>query len=181
MRISLLYRGEYSQWRERFMNNLEAQTDGESMINSIENGDHPLPIVAQVSLAGTAPNAIPTLKDLKQTKNLMEINIDALYNILKQNQGDVNGALGYKKKVVVVTSDALTLIAEKTKVSKRKEKVEVQMEYEGSDAENIRHFSKDCKKAKVKEYNYYKTKMLLAKNDNDEKVLLVEDQAWMES
>nr|GEV50486.1 hypothetical protein [Tanacetum cinerariifolium] len=35
---------------------------------------------------------------MRQTKNLMDINIDALYNILKQNQGDVNDALGYKKK-----------------------------------------------------------------------------------
>nr|GFA19183.1 hypothetical protein [Tanacetum cinerariifolium] len=43
------------------------------------------------------------------------------------------------------------------------------------------HFSKDCKKAKVKDYEYYKTKMLLAKKDKDEQVLLVEDHAWMES
>nr|GEZ00625.1 hypothetical protein [Tanacetum cinerariifolium] len=43
------------------------------------------------------------------------------------------------------------------------------------------HFAKDCKKAKVKDYNYYKTKMLLAKKYNDEQVLRVEDQAWMES
>nr|GEZ77016.1 retrovirus-related Pol polyprotein from transposon TNT 1-94 [Tanacetum cinerariifolium] len=35
--------------------------------------------------------------------------------------------------------------------------------------------------AKVKDYNYYKTKMLLAKKDNDEQVLLVEYQAWMDS
>nr|GEZ90536.1 hypothetical protein [Tanacetum cinerariifolium] len=48
-----------------FMNYLEEQTDGKTMINSIQNGDHPLPVVAQVSLAGTAPNAIPTLKDPK--------------------------------------------------------------------------------------------------------------------
>nr|GEX16116.1 reverse transcriptase domain-containing protein [Tanacetum cinerariifolium] len=41
------------------------------------------------------------------------------------------------------------------------------------------HFSKDCKKAKVKDYEYYKTKMLLAKKDKDEQVLLAEDQAWM--
>nr|GEY98548.1 helicase [Tanacetum cinerariifolium] len=39
------------------------------------------------------------------------------------------------------------------------------------------HFAKDCKKAKVKDYNYYKTKMLLAKKDSDEQVLLAEDQA----
>nr|GEZ73411.1 hypothetical protein [Tanacetum cinerariifolium] len=43
------------------------------------------------------------------------------------------------------------------------------------------HFAKDCKKAKVKDYNYYKTKMLLAKKDSDEQVLLDEDQAWIES
>nr|GFD54855.1 hypothetical protein [Tanacetum cinerariifolium] len=40
--------------------------------------------------------------------------------------------------------------------------------------------AKDCKKAKVKDYKYYKTKMLLAKKDKDG-VLLAEDQAWMES
>nr|GEZ38096.1 hypothetical protein [Tanacetum cinerariifolium] len=64
MRIPLLYRGEYSQWHERFMNYLEEQTDGEAMINSIQNGDQPLPVITQVSLAGTAHNAPPTLKDL---------------------------------------------------------------------------------------------------------------------
>nr|GFC24376.1 hypothetical protein [Tanacetum cinerariifolium] len=76
------------------------------------------------------------------------------------NQGDVNDAMGLKKKTVMVTSNPLALIAEKTK--------------EG-------HFAKDCKKTNVKDYNYYKTKMLLAKKDNDEQVLLAEDQAWMES
>nr|GFB90867.1 hypothetical protein [Tanacetum cinerariifolium] len=30
------------------------------------------------------------------------------------------------------------------------------------------HFAKDCKKATVKDYEYYKTKMLLAKKDKDE-------------
>nr|GEX96404.1 hypothetical protein [Tanacetum cinerariifolium] len=63
MRIPLLYRGEYSQWRKRFMNYLVEKTDGEAMINSIENNDHPFPVVAQVSLARTAPNSILTLKD----------------------------------------------------------------------------------------------------------------------
>nr|GEV33798.1 hypothetical protein [Tanacetum cinerariifolium] len=35
------------------------------MINSIQNGDQPLPVIAQVSLAGNAQNAPLTLKDLK--------------------------------------------------------------------------------------------------------------------
>nr|GEU94813.1 hypothetical protein [Tanacetum cinerariifolium] len=77
---------------------------------------------------------------MRQTKKLMDINIDALYNILKQNQRDVNDALGYKKKAVVVTSDPLALVAEKTKVSKQKEKVKVQTESEGSDDDDIKYY-----------------------------------------
>nr|GEV84266.1 hypothetical protein [Tanacetum cinerariifolium] len=293
MRIPLLYRGEYSQWVERFMNYIEEQTDGEAMINSIKNGDQPLPRVTQVSIAGTSSTEQPSLKDksmwsnqekriqkidclarslliqgllndiyslidsnktakdlwdalgrhmlgseygeqdrkaavlyeyetfkategellldtyirylqvindlrkcgyskdncelnfkflnnlqpgwkqyatmMRQNKNLMDINIDALYNILKQNQGDVNDDMGSKKKNVVVTYDTLALIDEKTKVSKSKEKVVISSDFKGSD------------KAKVKDYEYYKTKMLLAKKDKDEQVLLAEDQAWMES
>nr|GEX67332.1 hypothetical protein [Tanacetum cinerariifolium] len=327
--IPLLYRGEYSQWVERFMNYLEEQTDGEAMINSIKNGDQPLPRVTQVSIVGTSsteqpplkyktmwsdqekriqkidrlarslliqglPNDIYSLIDsnktakeiwdalarhmlgseyseqdrkaaflnnlqpewkqyatmMRQNKNFMDINIDALYNILKQNQRDVNDAMGSKKKTVVVTSDPLALIAEKTNVSKSKEKVVVSSDSEGSDVDdfselkkitallakafnqrkfyskptnnNLRtssssqsvnkkqefvkndnkkvekkddekkrdtsrvkcynckkegHFTKDCKKVKVKDYGYYKTKMLLAKKDKDEQVLLAEDQA----
>nr|GEX13599.1 hypothetical protein [Tanacetum cinerariifolium] len=63
MRISLLYRGEYSQWVERFMNYVEEQTDGKAMINSIKNGDQPLPRVTQVSIAGTTSTEQPPLKD----------------------------------------------------------------------------------------------------------------------
>nr|GEX71123.1 hypothetical protein [Tanacetum cinerariifolium] len=63
MRIPLLYRREYSQWVERFMNYLEEKTDGEAMINSIKNGDQPLPRVTQVSIAETSSNEQPHLKD----------------------------------------------------------------------------------------------------------------------
>ncbi|GJV77968.1 retrovirus-related pol polyprotein from transposon TNT 1-94 [Tanacetum coccineum] len=261
MRILMLYRGEYSQWHERFLNYLEEKTNGQTMIHSITHGEQPLPVVAQVSLAGTTPNAPPTLKDpkfwtaeekkdrkidllvrsilikglpidiyslidsndsakdlwdalerkmrgfeygeqdrkaailykyetfkapegeqlhdtylrylqvindlkkcgykkdncvlnykvlnnlqpewkqygtlMRKTKNLIDINIDAFYNILKQNQGGVNDAIGYKKKAVVVTLDSLALVAEKTKVTKSKEKVVVQSDSEGSDDEDI--------------------------------------------
>nr|GFD41709.1 hypothetical protein [Tanacetum cinerariifolium] len=90
-------------------------------------------------------------------------------------QGDVNDAMGSKKKTVIVTSDPLALIAEKTNVGKSKEKVVVSSDSEGSEADDF-----NCKKAKVKDYEYYKTKMSLAKKDKDEQVLLAEDQAWME-
>nr|GEW16596.1 hypothetical protein [Tanacetum cinerariifolium] len=148
------------------------------------------------------------------------------------NKGDVNDAMGSKKKIVVVTSDPLALIVGKTNVSRSKEKDVVSSDserksfYSKPTNNNLRtssssqsankkqefvktdnkrvekkddekkrdmsrvkfynckkegHFSKDCKKAKVKDYEYYKKKMLLAKKDKDEQVLLAEDQAWMES
>nr|GFA89231.1 hypothetical protein [Tanacetum cinerariifolium] len=70
---------------------------------------------------------------MRKTKNLMDINIDALYNILKQNQGDVNNALEYKKKVVVVTSDPLALDVKKTKVANYTSESESESEYETSE------------------------------------------------
>nr|GEU43427.1 hypothetical protein [Tanacetum cinerariifolium] len=126
---------------------------------------------------------------MRQNKNLIDINIDTLYNILKQNQGDVNDAMGSKKKTIVVTSDPLALIAEKTKVSKNDNQVEKKADEKKRDMSRVKcynckkkeHFAKDCKKAKVKDYEYYKTKMLLAKKDKVEQVLLAEDQAYMES
>nr|GEV12809.1 hypothetical protein [Tanacetum cinerariifolium] len=99
---------------------------------------------------------------MRQNKNLIDISIDALYNILKQNQGDVNDAMGSKKKIVVKDDE------KKRDMSKVK-------------CYNCKKEAKDCKKVKVKDYEYYKTKMLLAKKDKDEQVLLAEDKAWMES
>nr|GEX78105.1 integrase, catalytic region, zinc finger, CCHC-type, peptidase aspartic, catalytic [Tanacetum cinerariifolium] len=79
---------------------------------------------------------------MRHNKNLMDINIDALYNILKQNQGDIIDAMGLKKKTVVVTSDPLALIAEKMKVSKRKEKVFVSSDSKGSDVDDFSELKK---------------------------------------
>nr|GEY36056.1 hypothetical protein [Tanacetum cinerariifolium] len=160
---------------------------------------------------------LQVINDLKKCgykKDNCELNYKFLNNLRPEwkQYGDVNDALGYKKKAVVVTLDPLALVTEKTKVSKQKGKVEVQSESEGTnkkpeyvksvekkedkkadekkrDMSKVKcynfkkegHFAKDCKKAKVKDYNYYKTNMLLAKKDNDEQVLLAEDQAWMES
>nr|GEV64734.1 hypothetical protein [Tanacetum cinerariifolium] len=239
MRIPLLYRGEYSQWRELFMNSLEEQTDGEAMINSIQNEKKTRKInhLARSILIQGLPNDIYSLIDSNETakdlwdalesqmrgseygeqdrkaailyeyetfkateeewlldtylrylqvindlkkygykKDNCELNYKFLNNLQPEwkQYGDVNDALGYKKKTVVITSDPLALVTEKTKVSKRKEKVVVSSDTEG-------HFAKDCKKAKVKDYNYYKTKMLLAKKDSDEQVLFAKDQAWMEA
>nr|GEX52374.1 putative zinc finger, CCHC-type [Tanacetum cinerariifolium] len=50
---------------DKYILSKSEQKDGEAMINSIQNGDQPLPVIAQVSLAGNAQNAPPTLKDPK--------------------------------------------------------------------------------------------------------------------
>nr|GEW01369.1 hypothetical protein [Tanacetum cinerariifolium] len=253
MRIPLLYRGEYSQWSERFTNYREEQTDGEAMINSIKNGDQPLPHVTQVSIAGASSTKQPPLKENQcglpndiyslvdsnktakdlwdalarhmlgseydeqdrkaavlyeyetfkategelfldtyirylQNKKLMDINIDAFYNILKQNQGDVNVAMGLKKQTVVITSDPLALIAEKTKVSKKKEKV-VSSDLEGTTSSTNKKqefvksdYKKEDKKVEEKNRDTSKVKCYnCKKEDKDEQVLLAEDHAWMES
>nr|GFB66170.1 hypothetical protein [Tanacetum cinerariifolium] len=79
---------------------------------------------------------------MRQNNNLMDINIDALYNILKQNRGDVNDAIGSKKKTVVVTSDPLFFIAKKINVSRSKEKVVVSSDSEGSEADDFSELKK---------------------------------------
>nr|GEV35364.1 hypothetical protein [Tanacetum cinerariifolium] len=78
MKIPLLFRGEYSQWSERFMNYFEEQTDGEAMINSIKNGDQPLPTVTQVSIAGATSSEQPPLKDKSMCNKTANDLCDAL-------------------------------------------------------------------------------------------------------
>nr|GFC74507.1 hypothetical protein [Tanacetum cinerariifolium] len=59
------------------MNYLE-QTDREAMINSIKNGDQPLPRVIQVSIAGTSLTEQPLLKDKSMCNNTAKVLWDAL-------------------------------------------------------------------------------------------------------
>nr|GEZ88301.1 hypothetical protein [Tanacetum cinerariifolium] len=94
------------------------------------------------------------------------------------------------KEKVVVSSDSEGSEADDFKLVKTDtKKVEKKDDEKKRDMSRVKcynckkegHFAKDCKKAKVKDYEYYKTKMMLAKKDKDEQVLLPEDQAWMES
>nr|GFB06813.1 hypothetical protein [Tanacetum cinerariifolium] len=187
MRILLLYQGEYSQWRERFMNYLEEQTDGEAMINSIHNDlkfwtaeekkTRKIDCLARSLVIQGLPNDIYSLIDSKETaKDLW----DALerqmrgseyaeqdrkatilyeYETFKATEGeqlldtylrDVNDALGYKKKAVVVTSNPLALLAEKIKKEDKKadEKKRDMSKVKCYNCKNEGHFAKDCKKAK---------------------------------
>nr|GEY75262.1 hypothetical protein [Tanacetum cinerariifolium] len=205
--INSIKNGEYSQWVERFINYLEEQTDGEAMINSIKNGDQPLRRVTQVSTAGTSSTEQPPLKDKSkwsdQEKRIQKIDrlarslliqglsndiyslIDSIktakdlwdalarhmlcseygeqdrkaavlyeYETFKATEGEllletyirylqvINDLkkCGYSKDNF--TFDPLALMAEKTKVSKSKEKVVVSFDSEGSDADDFSELKK---------------------------------------
>nr|GFD29597.1 hypothetical protein [Tanacetum cinerariifolium] len=56
--------------------------------------------------------------------------------------GDLNNVMGSKKKTIVVTSDPLGLIAEKTSVSRSKEKVIVSSDSEGNEADDFSELKK---------------------------------------
>nr|GEW56506.1 reverse transcriptase domain-containing protein [Tanacetum cinerariifolium] len=225
---------EYSQWVERFMNYLEEQIDGEAMINSIKNGDQPLPRVTRVSIAETTSTEQPSLKEKfmwsDQEKRMQKIDqygkqdrkaaILYEYETFKATEGEllldtyirylqvINylRKCGYSKDNYELNFKFLNNLQPEWKQSK--EKVVVSSDSEGSEADDFNdkkvekkadekkrdmsrvkcynckkegYFAKDCKKAKVKDYEYYKTKMLLAKKDKDEQVLLAEDQASTES
>nr|GEW87131.1 hypothetical protein [Tanacetum cinerariifolium] len=193
MRIPLLYRGEYSEWVKRFMNYLEEQTDVEAMVNSIKNGDQPLPRVTQVSIARTSSTEQPPLKD------------KFMWHMLGSEYGeqDRKAAALYKYETFKATEEELKFYSKPTNnnlrtsstsqsANKKREFVKTdnkKVDEKKRDMSRVKcynckkegHFVKDCKKVKVKDYEYYKTKMLLAKKDKDEQVLLAEDQAWIES
>nr|GEZ88408.1 hypothetical protein [Tanacetum cinerariifolium] len=159
MRILLLYRGEYSQWVERkaavlYEYETFKATEGELLLDTYIRY---LQVINDLKKCGYSKdncelnfkflnNLQPEWKQyatmMRQNKNLMDINIDVLYNILKQNQGDVNDAMGSKKKNVVVTSDPLALIAEETNVSISKEKVVVSSDSERSEADDFSELKK---------------------------------------
>nr|GFA16328.1 retrovirus-related Pol polyprotein from transposon TNT 1-94 [Tanacetum cinerariifolium] len=65
-----------------------------------------------------------------------------LWDALERQMRGSEYVLEQEKKAIVVTSDPLALVAEKIKVSKRKEKVEVQTESEGSDDKDISDLKK---------------------------------------
>nr|GEW70426.1 hypothetical protein [Tanacetum cinerariifolium] len=173
------------------------------MINLIKNGDQQLPHVTQVSIAGTSSTEQLPLKDKSmwsdQEKRIQKTDrvarslliqglLNDIYSLIDSNKtakdlymlGSEYGeqerkAASANKKKEFVKTDNKKL--EKKDDEKRRDMSRVKCYNYKKEG----HFVKDCKKVKVKDYEYYKTKMLLAKKDKDEQVLLAEDQAWMES
>nr|GEU78255.1 retrovirus-related Pol polyprotein from transposon TNT 1-94 [Tanacetum cinerariifolium] len=151
MCIPLLYRGEYSQWHERFINYLEEQTDGEAMINSIQNG---------------LPNDIYSLIDSNETvKDLW----DALERQVcgsEYGEQDRKAAILYEYETFkAIEGEQLfdTCLRYLQSANKKQEfvktddkKVEKKADEKKRDMRKVKcynckkeiHFAKDCKKAK---------------------------------
>nr|GEX56710.1 hypothetical protein [Tanacetum cinerariifolium] len=147
------------------MNYLEEQKDGEAMINSIKNGDQPLPRVTQVSITGTSSNEQPPLKDKsmwsdQEKKNqkidrlarslliqglLNDIILSLIATRLQKTYGmlwlGICLVLNMVNKIGKLQF-CMTLIAEKTKVNKSKEKVVVSSDSEGSGADDFSELKK---------------------------------------
>nr|GEV05797.1 ribonuclease H-like domain-containing protein [Tanacetum cinerariifolium] len=191
VRIPLLYRGENSQWSERFMNYLEEQINGEAMINCIKHGDQPLPRVTQVSIAGTSSTEQPPLKD----KSMWKAVVLYEYEMFEATEGEL--FLDTYIRYLQVINDLKkcgyskdnSLIVEKTKVSKRKEKVVVSLDFEGSDADDFSELKKITFANKKQEYVKSDDKKDEKKDDEKKKDMnkvkcyncKKEDHAWMES
>nr|GEZ13569.1 hypothetical protein [Tanacetum cinerariifolium] len=143
MRIPLLYRGECLQWVESFMNYLEEQTDREAMINSIKNEDLWDALARHMlgSEYGEQDKKAAVLYEYETFKATEgELLLDTYIRYL-QVINDLRKC-GSKKKTVVVTSDPLALIAEKTNVSRSKEKVVVSSNSEASEADDLSELKK---------------------------------------
>nr|GEV76551.1 hypothetical protein [Tanacetum cinerariifolium] len=138
IRIPLLYRGEYSQWRERTAQNAPPTLKDPKFWTTEEKKTRKIDRLAGSLLIQGLPNDI--ILSLIATKLLKT------YGMLLKGRcvvlRDVNDALGYKKKAVVVHSDPLALVAEKTNVSKRKKKVVVFSNSEGSGSDDFSELKK---------------------------------------
>nr|GEW94331.1 hypothetical protein [Tanacetum cinerariifolium] len=133
MRILLLYRGEYSQRLERFMNYLEEQTDEEEMINSIKNGDQPLPRVTQVSIARTSSTEQPPLKEKSmwsdQEKRIQKIDRLVRSLLIQGSPNDIYSFIDSNKTVKDLW-DALARHMLGSEYGKQDRKATVLYEYE---------------------------------------------------
>nr|GFA34424.1 hypothetical protein [Tanacetum cinerariifolium] len=164
MRIPLLNRGEYSQWVERFMNYLEEQSYGNKE-----------KVVVSLDSEGSKADDFSELKKitalLAKAFNRRKFYSKPTNNNLRTSSSSQSA----NKKQEFVKTDTKKV---KKKDDEKKRDMSTVKCY---NCKKEGHFSKDCKKAKVKDYEYYKTQMLLAKKDKDDQVLLAKDQAWMES
>nr|GEY88557.1 hypothetical protein [Tanacetum cinerariifolium] len=139
MRILLLYRGEYSQWVE---SNKTAKDLRDALAKHMLGSEY-----GEQDRKATVLYEYETFKAI-EGELFLDTYIQYLQvtNDLKKcgysKDNYVNDAIGLKKKTILITSDPLALIADKTNVSKSKEKVVVSLDSEGSEADDFSELKK---------------------------------------
>nr|GEX48865.1 retrovirus-related Pol polyprotein from transposon TNT 1-94 [Tanacetum cinerariifolium] len=153
------------------------------MINSIKNDDQPLPRVTQVSIARTSSTEQPSLKDKSMCNKTAKDLWDALarhmlgpkygskandFSELKKITALLAKALNRRKFYSKTTNNNLRTSSTSQSVNKKQEfvktdnkKVEKKDDEKKQDISRVKcynckkevHFTKDCKKVKVKDYD----------------------------
>nr|GEW67791.1 hypothetical protein [Tanacetum cinerariifolium] len=140
MRIPLLYPGEYSQWRERFKNYLEEQTN-EKKTRKIDR-------LARSLLIQWLPNDIYSLINSNETTKDLWDALERQMRGSEYGEQDRKAAILYEYDTFKANEGEqlldtyLPLVIEKTNVSKRKEKVVVSSDSEGSGADDLSELKK---------------------------------------
>nr|GEW00271.1 hypothetical protein [Tanacetum cinerariifolium] len=154
--------------------------------------------IEREQLLDTYLRYLQVINDLKKCgykKENCELNYKFLNNLQPEwkQYGDVNDAMGYKKKAVVATSDLLTLVVEKIKITVLLAKAFNRKKYYAKPTNNnLRTSSASTsnkkpgyvkleEKKEDKKVDGKKQDMSKIKKDGDEQVLLAKDQAWMKS
>nr|GEY16307.1 hypothetical protein [Tanacetum cinerariifolium] len=154
------------------MNYLEEQMDGEAMINSIKNGDvnDDMGSKKKSVMVTSDPLALIAEKmKVSKSKEKVVVSSDSEgsdaddFSELKT----ITALLSANKKQEFVKNDNKTV--EKKDDEKKRDMSRVKC----YNCKKEGHFTKDCKKVKVKDYEYYMIKMLLAKKDKDKQGLFV--------
>nr|GEY16435.1 hypothetical protein [Tanacetum cinerariifolium] len=174
------------------MNYLEEQTDGEAMINSIKNGDQPLPRKKTVVVTSDPLALIPEKMKVRKSKEKVVVSSDSEgsgaddFSELKKITAFLAKAFNRRKFYSKTTNNNLRTSSTSQSTNKKQEffktdnkKVKKKDDEKKRDMSRVKcynfkkegHFAKDYKKVKVKDYEYYMTKILLAKKDKDEQVL----------
>nr|GEY97268.1 hypothetical protein [Tanacetum cinerariifolium] len=135
---------------------------------------HPLPVPDVIKMEPPLPPLSPQLSPFSQPMWSND-----LLPPLTHETFYVNDVMRSKKKTVMVTSDPLALIAEKTNVSRSKEKAVISSNSKGSEADDFKFVKTDNKRVEKKDDE--KKRDMSRVKDKDEQVLLAKDQAWMES
>nr|GEY66574.1 hypothetical protein [Tanacetum cinerariifolium] len=193
MRIPLLYQGEYSQWVERLPNDIYSLIDSNKTVKDLWDA---LARHMLGSKYGEQDRKAVVLKEkVVVSLNSKESDADD-FSEIKKITALLAKAFNRRKFYSKPTNNNLQTSFASQSANKKQEyvksddkKVEKKDDEKKQDMSKVKcynckkegYFAKDCKKAKVKDYEYYKTKMLLAKKDKNEQVLLAEDHEWIES